>query len=484
MIVANYFPAKLDVNIATSPLSPYTGTPIAREYVDYPHYDGPTTVTPTEEAQTLLTDGYLMDDDITVDAIPSNYVGSAVPSRSSSDLTASGAIVTAPAGYYGESASVSVLIGTEGTPVATKSSVSDNTIIVTPSVTNTEGYINGGSHDGTPATVSASELVSGTKTITTAGTTDVTNYKDVFVAEGSASPPATIGGINANYSPSGNWTLHFTKNITVTPEVVAGLVSSGTAGTAVVTLSATDTNFVASNIRKNVEIFGKVGTYEGGGSYPWYGGSTTHYVRALNRTINLKNATTFDSWTASTTAGTIKAASTTSDWTCTVNKANSWWFVTRVYVDVAFKSGATLKKTVRRLVAYYTHILTAYPSTNANLIINNRDSISTFAQIVRGGIRYYTSTENTLGFTSSYTYGPMYMANVPSLSISGTTVSCKLPALYARCNPSYFDTARKTEVDSANTNMTITVDVYKTPIPNTYLAKHIDNVTADLTDGL
>ena len=411
MIVANYFPAKLDVNIATSPLSPYTGTPIAREYVDYPHYDGPTTVTPTEEAQTLPTDGYLMDDDITVDAIPSNYVGSAVPSRSSQDLTASGAFVTAPAGYY------------EGNAVK-------------------------------------------------------------MVGAGSASPPATISGTSATYSTAGDWMLSFTKNITVTPEVVAGYVSSGTAGTVAVTLSAMHTNFVASNIRKNVEIFGKVGTYEGGGSYPWYGGGTIFYARKLNKTINLKNATTFDSWTASTTAGTIKASSTTSDWTCTVDKANSWWFVTRVYVDVAFKSGATLTKTVRRLVAYYTHILTAYPSTNANLINNNRDSISTFAQIVRGGIRYYTSTENTLGFTSSYTYGPMYMANVPSLSISGTTVSCKLPALYARCNPSYFDTARKTEVDSANTNMTITVDVYKTPIPNTYLAKHIDNVTADLTDGL
>lgn len=221
----------------------------------------------------------------------------------------------------------------------------------------------------------------------------------------------------------------------------------------------------------------------GGGAYPWYGGGTTLYARVLNKTINLKNDTTFDSWTASTTVGIIKAASTTNDWTCTVDKENTWWFVTRAYVDVAFKSGATLKNTVRRLVAYFTHILTAYPSTNATLIINNRDSIATFSQTLRAGIRYYTSTENTLGFAISYTYGPMYMYT-PSPSISGTTVSCKLPALYARCDTNYFDTARKTEVDSVNTNMTITVDVYKTPIPNTYLAKHIDNVTADLTDGL
>lgn len=481
MIEANFFPSKLEVVFSTSPLSPYTGTPIARELVDHPLYEGPTTVTPTEETQTLHTEDFLLDEDVTVDAIPSNYVGSAVTSRSSSDLSTSGATVTAPAGYYGESASASVLTGTEGTPVATKSSVSDNTITVTPSVTNTEGYINGGSHDGTPATVSASELVIGTKTITTAGTTNVTNYKDAFVAEGSASPPATISGTFATYSTAGDWVLRFTKDITVTPEVVAGYVSSGTTGTVAVTLSAMDTNFVASNIKKNVEIFGKVGTCEVAGSYPWYGSGTILYAKKLNKTINLKNDTTFDSWTASTTAGTIKAASTTNDWTCTVDKENTWWFVTRAYVDVAFKSGATLTKTVRRLVVYYTHILAAYPSTNANLEINNRDSISTFSQTARGGTRYYTNTPSTLGYITSYNYGPMYMSNTPTLSISGTTVSCKLPALYARCNSSYFATARKTEVDSANTNMTITVDVYKTPRLNTYLSKHIGQVTADLT---
>lgn len=37
------------------------------------HYEGPTEVTPTEETQTLLTQGLFMDQDITVAPIPSNY---------------------------------------------------------------------------------------------------------------------------------------------------------------------------------------------------------------------------------------------------------------------------------------------------------------------------------------------------------------------------------------------------------------------------
>lgn len=71
--------------------------------------------------------------------------------------------------------------GTEGTPTATKGTVSNNSVSVTPSVTNTAGYINGGTHDGTAVTVSASELVSGSETKTANGTYDVTNLASLVV---------------------------------------------------------------------------------------------------------------------------------------------------------------------------------------------------------------------------------------------------------------------------------------------------------------
>lgn len=72
--------------------------------------------------------------------------------------------------------------GTAGTPTATKGTVSNHSVSVTPSVTNTTGYITGGTKSGTAVTVSASELVSGTKSITENGTgIDVTNYASVDV---------------------------------------------------------------------------------------------------------------------------------------------------------------------------------------------------------------------------------------------------------------------------------------------------------------
>ena len=71
--------------------------------------------------------------------------------------------------------------GTAGTPTATKGTVSNHSVSVTPSVTNTTGYITGSTKTGTAVTVSASELVSGSETITQNGTVDVTNLASVVV---------------------------------------------------------------------------------------------------------------------------------------------------------------------------------------------------------------------------------------------------------------------------------------------------------------
>lgn len=122
---------------------------------------GSQTITATESSQSiqmLPSTGYDGFDevDITVNAIPSNYVGSGVTQRTSADLFASGATVTAPAGYYASSASKAVASGSATTPATTitanpsisvfadgsiSSSVSASKI-VTPTVT--EGYVSAG----------------------------------------------------------------------------------------------------------------------------------------------------------------------------------------------------------------------------------------------------------------------------------------------------------------------------------------------------
>lgn len=145
------------------------------------------TYTPTETQQTeniTIPSGNngINSVGVTVNAISSSYVGSGITRCSSSDLTVSGATVTAPAGYYASTASKAVASGTAGTPTATKGTVSNHQVSVTPSVTNQSGYITGSTKTGTAVTVSASELVSGNLALTdNTASTNCTNYATVSV---------------------------------------------------------------------------------------------------------------------------------------------------------------------------------------------------------------------------------------------------------------------------------------------------------------
>lgn len=181
-----------------------------------------------------------------------------------------------------EKVSITIPSGTAGTPTATKGTVSSNSISVTPSVTNITGFITSETKTGTAVTVSASELVSGTKSITASGTTDVTNYANASVSAmtlptststtSSGTNKATIGrSTSAQYiniptgynnsavyytisaTPNGSTTTPATtiysvptmsidsatgivsavnnESQSVTPTVSAGYILSGTAGT-------------------------------------------------------------------------------------------------------------------------------------------------------------------------------------------------------------------------------------------------------------
>lgn len=140
--------------------------------------------------KTLLTGATFCEDDIVV-----SYTAPSGPSGTKNiSISASGTITEDVTNYA--NVEVAVPQGSAGTPTAVKGSVSNHSITVTPSVTNTTGFITGGTKSGTAATVSASELVSGTLSITENGTgIDVTNYANVDVnvsGGGSASHTVTV----------------------------------------------------------------------------------------------------------------------------------------------------------------------------------------------------------------------------------------------------------------------------------------------------
>lgn len=229
--------------------------------------------TPSESAQSQAVTadtGYdgLDEVDVSVAAVPSNYVGSAVDRRDSTDLTASGATVTAPAGYYAAAASKSVASGTEGTPSASKGAVSNHSVDVTPSVTNAAGYINGGTKTGTPVTVTAAELASGTKEITANGTgIDVTGYAavDVAVPGSSVDVEALSVTQNGTYTaPAGKAYSPVTVSVSGgASNIVQGTFTGSTAGT-VLTVSVP---YTGSGYPLVIAIYPSEGSYNSSGTF-------------------------------------------------------------------------------------------------------------------------------------------------------------------------------------------------------------------------
>lgn len=146
--------------------------------------------------------------------------------------------VTADGGYDGLS-SVAITVnamptGTAGTPTATKGSVSNHSVSVTPSVTNTTGYIIGSTKTGTAVTVTASELVSGDKSITANGTNiDVANYATVSVAVPSGSSKNAQAHESTTRATSSTYTSvnSFTCTKAGTYTVYYSCMRSSTSGT-------------------------------------------------------------------------------------------------------------------------------------------------------------------------------------------------------------------------------------------------------------
>ena len=176
-----------------------------------------------DTSDATLNSGGQMLNGVTSYANGTKYTGS-IPSKSSSDLTASGATVNVPSGYYASAASKAVSSGSATTPTTA--------ITATPtiSVNSSTGVIT--------ASVSASQSVTPT---VSAG----------YVSSGTA----------GTVSVSGSDTEQLTTQAatTYTPTTSNQTIAAGTYLTGAQTISG-DANLVAGNIKSGVSIFGVSGS--------------------------------------------------------------------------------------------------------------------------------------------------------------------------------------------------------------------------------
>ena len=124
------------------------------------------TVTPTESQQTITTpSGYTGIGTVTVNAIPSDYVGSVIAQRGDSDVTITGSTINVPRGYYDDAVTVTVASVAKATPAITVNSSG----LISATVTQGTGYVSGGTTTTTSQlTVQAGKTVTPTAAAQTA----------------------------------------------------------------------------------------------------------------------------------------------------------------------------------------------------------------------------------------------------------------------------------------------------------------------------
>ena len=139
----------------------------------------------------------------------------------------------------------------------TGDSVTTNTLVSPATATKNDGT----QITGALETKTSSDLTTSGATVTVpAGVYSSQATKSI--GTGTATSASSISGTGATVSSSST-TITLSKSVSNTPRITtAGYISSGTAGSSSVSLSATDSNFTEANIKKNVTLFGKTGTYE------------------------------------------------------------------------------------------------------------------------------------------------------------------------------------------------------------------------------
>ena len=171
-----------------------------------------------------------------------------IPTKTSSDLTASGKTITVPAGYYASNASKSVSTATQATPSITV----DSNGLITASATQNSGYVSAGTKSATVqlTTKAATTITPGTSSqtavaknvyttgvITVAGDSNLkaANIKSgvsIFGVSGTAGGGEIKQGTIRNFSSiTYNGTAYICMTFPVTKDKIIGIYISGWAST-------------------------------------------------------------------------------------------------------------------------------------------------------------------------------------------------------------------------------------------------------------
>ena len=200
-----------------------------------------------------------------------------------------------------------------------------------------------------------------------------------------------------------------------------------------------------------------------GGAYDWMGSNVTCLNDNYYSLTYYLSSSTYSSWSASTTAKSLRATASITNFTATDLAQYSYlirWIVT---THVAHKQTATLTAIPVLQINVFDQQIMRRPSSLANIQAKNDDANVYTNAAALGWMQYYSSSSK-LTYTWSSSNG--FYAAVPTPALSSTTVASptitpKTPILYTKCSTSYFDTARYGDIDIDNTYWTIKMQLYR-----------------------
>ena len=221
----------------------------------------------------------------------------------------------------------------------------------------------------------------------------------------------------------------------------------------------------------------------GGSSIPWLGTGAEKIGTVINKTINLSTDTTYDSWTPSTTATEILSASASSEYTLSGDlDTYDYCFVTQGYIEPVYVTGTPETQRTYRVVQNHLQYFYGYPlsSNTSDIQQNTADYTGSYSSTTYMFVQYYYNNTGVMVSRSATQCGPCYMSSFPTLSYSGSStnwqVGITFPAFMAKCDTSRFTTERAGQIDSANTNYLLTVDVYRIPRENGFVSHWIKDM--------
>ena len=200
-----------------------------------------------------------------------------------------------------------------------------------------------------------------------------------------------------------------------------------------------------------------------GGSYNWRGEGVTFVEDLFEHTYNLKNDTTFSSWTASTTAKSIMTTKTADTFVATNMDQYSYLLRWVCITNVAHATGATLQIIPIQQFVIFDQIFYRRPQNWSKLLSREYNYNTYYNATAVPLCKYYNSTGDvSVGWTASYgLYGSVPTPTISNNTTASPTITAKTPLWYARCSTTYFDTARYSDIDQTNTTFTVKASVYK-----------------------